>query len=74
MVVSKSEYNHWLQNPESLNQDHLVKLVELSKEYPFCSTTKLLYSKALRNVDSILFNNQIRITAAQRIASHTGFL
>ncbi len=64
MVTSSTEYNNWIQNPDSLNQDHLEQLIELSKEYPFCSTTKMLYSKALRNTESVLFNNQIRITAA----------
>lgn len=62
--MNKVQYIEWLQNPKQLLGPESEQLLYLSKEYPYCQSTHLLYVKALQNTDSIQFNKQLRISAA----------
>lgn len=62
--MNKTQYKQWLQNPKQLSGSEAEELLTLSKDYPYCQSTHLLYVKALQNTDSIRFNKQLKITAA----------
>ena len=62
--MNKTQYAEWLREARQLNSSDAAQLLELTKEYPYCQTTQLLYVKSLHNEDSIRFNKQLRITAA----------
>lgn len=62
--MNKTQYGEWLRQANQLNGSDAAQLLELSKEYPYCQTTQLLYVKSLHNEDSIRFNKQLRIAAA----------
>ncbi|MGC6429193.1 MAG: hypothetical protein ACON4Y_03255 [Flavobacteriales bacterium] len=63
MVISKETYNKWVNDPSVLKAEDLNDIKSILEMYPYCSTTHMLYSKALSNCNSILFNNQLKITA-----------
>jgi len=62
--MNKTQYGQWLRQANQLNGSDAAQLLELTKEYPYCQTTQLLYVKSLHNEDSIRFNKQLRIAAA----------
>ena len=64
MVISKEKYNQWISNPEQIGQSEINELKKLLDIYSFCQTTHLLYIKCLKESNSILFNNQLKITAS----------
>ena len=64
MVISKEKYNQWIEQPNLIGQDELNQLQEILQLYPYCSSTHLLYLKSLSNTNSIFFNHQLKICAA----------
>ena len=64
MVIKKETYHHWIQNPKGLSSKESEELLQLTKEYPYCQSSQLLFLKSLHNENSIQFNKQLKITTA----------
>ena len=73
MVELKEKYTHWIQQPNSLNREDSDSLKELVENYPFCQTSRLLYLKSLQNINSIHFNQTLKVTAAHAGDRHQLF-
>lgn len=64
MVITKETYHKWMYNPQNLGGKESEKLLQLTKEYPYCQSSQLLLLKSLHNEDSIKFNIQLKYAAA----------
>ena len=64
MVITKETYHQWMHNPQNLGAKESKELLQLTKEYPFCQSSQLLFLKSLHNEDSIKFNKQLKHAAA----------
>ena len=64
MVVTKERYHNWLHNLQNLGCKESEELLHLSKEYPYCQISQLLFLKSLHNENSIQFNKQLKYAAA----------
>jgi hypothetical protein len=73
LVELKEKYTHWIQQPNSLNREDSDSLKELVENYPFCQTSRLLYLKSLQNINSIHFNQTLKVTAAHAGDRHQLF-
>ncbi len=73
MVELKDKYSKWIQQPHSLTREDADTLKELVDNYPFCQTSRLLYIKSLQNINSIHFNQTLKVTAAHAADRHQLF-
>ena len=64
MVITKETYHQWMHNPQNLGGKQSGELLKLTKEYPYCQSSQLLFLKSLHNEDSIKFNTQLKYAAA----------
>ena len=64
MVISKETYSHWLNNPHTIGLEDIKQLKELIDLYPFCQTSRIFQLKALQNVKSINYNQNLKEAAA----------
>ena len=64
MVINKTTYNNWIRNDFLLNAENSEKIFHLCSEYPYFQTNQILFAKTLLNINSINFDNQIKIAAA----------
>ncbi|MBN2682902.1 MAG: hypothetical protein JXR58_10365, partial [Bacteroidales bacterium] len=61
--MNKTQLLKYMETPASLDETSLPQLDELIREFPFFQTARLLYVKNLKNIDSIRFENQLKIAA-----------
>ena len=64
MVITKETYHNWMLNPQNLRVIESNELLQLTKKYPYCQSSQLLFLKSLHNQESIHFNKQLRYAAA----------
>ena len=64
MVEIKEIYSNWLNKPNKINSDDTILIKELIDNYPFCTTSRILYLKSLQNTNNINFNHTLKKTAA----------
>ena len=64
MVEIKETYSNWLNKPNKINSDDSILIKELIDNYPFCTTSRILYLKGLQNTNNINFNHTLKKTAA----------
>jgi tetratricopeptide (TPR) repeat protein len=57
-------FDELLSDPELLNKDTQSELEQLLKEYPFCQTFHLLYTKNLYQLKHIRYQQQLKVAAA----------
>ena len=57
-------YNHLIQNPKSLDLEHISDLRSTINEFPYFQSARALYLKGLKNGDSFRYNSELKITAA----------
>ena len=62
--MNAASFNSILANPETLAASHTQDLQEIVKEYPYFQSAKALYLKALKNNESYLYNDVLKVTAA----------
>ena len=73
MVELQEKYSQWVQQPHSLTREDSEALKDLVDKYPFCQTSRLLYLKSLQNINSIHFNQSLKVTAAHASDRHQLF-
>jgi hypothetical protein len=61
--MNKAKFISYLEQPEILSGDDAVLLTELIKNFPYFQTAQLLLAKNLHNVQSIHYNNQLKVAA-----------
>jgi tetratricopeptide (TPR) repeat protein len=57
-------FDELISDPELLNKDTQSELEQLLKEYPFCQTFHLLYTKNLYQLKHIRYQQQLKVAAA----------
>jgi tetratricopeptide (TPR) repeat protein len=57
-------FEELISDPELLNKDTQSELEQLLKEYPFCQTFHLLYTKNLFQLKHIRYQQQLKVAAA----------
>ena len=62
--MDQKTFEELINNSGLLNKDTLSELEQLLKEYPFCQTFHLLYTKNLSQLKHIRYNQQLKIAAA----------
>ncbi len=62
--MNKAQFISYVETPEKMSERDSILLSELIKNFPYFQTAHLLYSKSLHNINSIHYNNQLRVTAA----------
>ncbi|HLC82237.1 MAG TPA: hypothetical protein VJI69_00310, partial [Bacteroidia bacterium] len=62
--MNKIQFISYVETPEKISGNDSVLLAELLKDFPYFQTAHLLYAKSLHNINSIHYNNQLRVTAA----------
>ncbi|MBL6657584.1 MAG: hypothetical protein ISP73_03145 [Flavobacteriales bacterium] len=73
MVNLQEKYTQWVKQPHTLKREDSETLKELVDKYPFCQTSRLLYLKSLQNINSIHFNQSLKVTAAHASDRHQLF-
>jgi hypothetical protein len=53
-----------MEEPHLLDAQSLPALEALGKEFPYCQSVQLLFTKNLDNLNDVRFNNQLKIAAA----------
>ncbi len=61
--MNKNQFISYLENTDKLSVNDSVLLADVVSNFPFFQTAHLLYAKSLHNVQSIHYNNQLKITA-----------
>lgn len=68
MVIEKplkiENFTYLLANPQKINSGDLTELNVILKKYPYFQSARALQLKGLKNQDSFLFNDALKITAA----------
>jgi len=62
--MNSLRFNGLIRNPSIIDEKETSELYEFINEYPYCQTTRLLYTKALFDNKSINFGTHLKITAA----------
>ena len=62
--MNKVQFISYVETPEKMSGNDSILLGELLKNFPYFQTAHLLYAKSLHNINSIHYNNQLRVTAA----------
>ncbi len=63
-ILELSTYTSLLSNPQKVNAENLKSLAEIIKEYPYFQSARALQLKGLKNQNSFLYNEALKITAA----------
>ena len=61
----KEIYSNWLNEPFKINSDDAIIIKELIDNFPFCSTSRLLYLKSLQNTNNINYNHNLKNCSIQ---------
>jgi hypothetical protein len=62
--LNTENYTYLLANPQKLTSEDLTALDLIIKEYPYFQSARALQLKGLKNQDSFLYNDALRLTAA----------
>ena len=62
--MNKDQFIHYIQEPFQLNAESATVLDALVKEFPYCQTAELLFTKNLHNLNDTRYNSQLKIAAA----------
>ncbi len=62
--MSLTTYTSLLNTSESISQEQLLALKELTKQYPYFQSARALYLKGLKQHESFKYNHELKITAA----------
>ncbi|MBA3971482.1 MAG: hypothetical protein H0X46_04950 [Bacteroidetes bacterium] len=62
--MNKAQFISFVETPDRLSDHESALLSDLLKNFPYFQTAHLLYAKSLHNINSIHYNNQLRVTAA----------
>lgn len=62
--MNSTLFNSYINQPGLLNADSLSELRQLTQEIPYCQIAQILLAVNLKNVDSILYNNQLKVSVA----------
>lgn len=62
--MSSEEYIDFIKNPGLLDDSNLLSLDLLIRNFPYCQTSHLLYTKALYENKNINFGNYLKLSAA----------
>lgn len=60
----REQFIDYIKNNNKLNNDSLSTLEDLTKEFPYCQSTRLLYVLNLYKEKKIHYDNQLKIAAA----------
>ncbi len=59
-----SQYTYLLANPQKISGDDLVEIGEIINKYPYFQSARALQLKGLKNQNSFLYNDALKVTAA----------
>jgi len=59
----QEEYNTIIQNPASIMDISLADIKGIAERYPYCQTAHVIYAKKLRELNSPLFDQQVKRAA-----------
>jgi hypothetical protein len=62
--MNKQQFSVWMHDPSSLGEDNAAGLLELSRDYPYFQTAKLLYLLYLKRKKDYRFDQGLREVAA----------
>ncbi|NND61818.1 MAG: hypothetical protein HKN48_01355 [Flavobacteriaceae bacterium] len=62
--MNKDTYTYLLANPERVDKDHLQELSTVLESYPYFQSARALQLKGLKNENSFLYNDALKLTAA----------
>ncbi|MCB0455117.1 MAG: hypothetical protein KDC62_06980, partial [Aequorivita sp.] len=62
--MNTSNFTYLLANPQKITPEGLASLDLLIKKYPYFQTARALQLKGLKNQDSFLYNDALKLTAA----------
>ncbi len=62
--MNKSTYTYLLANPQKITDEDLLGLDAVLKKYPYFQSARALQLKGLKNQESYLYNDALKITAA----------
>lgn len=62
--MNKTELSSILNHPEHVNEHQLMALKSVLNEFPYFQSVRSLHLKGLKNQDSYLYNNELKLTAA----------
>ncbi|MEH6765939.1 MAG: hypothetical protein V7655_15655 [Aequorivita antarctica] len=62
--MNTSNFTYLLANPQKITSEDLVALDLLIKKYPYFQSARALQLKGLKNLDSFLYNDALKLTAA----------
>ena len=63
-ILNTSNFTYLLANPQKITSEDLVALDLLIKKYPYFQSARALQLKGLKNNDSFLYNDALKLTAA----------
>jgi len=63
-ILNTSNFTYLLANPQKITSEDLTALDLLIKEYPYFQSARALQLKGLKNQDSFLYNDALKLTAA----------
>jgi hypothetical protein len=63
-MMDRSQFIQHIRNPESIDTDSVRSLTKLCEDYPYCSSLFKLSLKALKKVNSVHYNQTLKLTAA----------
>ncbi|MGB0896071.1 MAG: hypothetical protein ACPGU9_08150 [Flavobacteriaceae bacterium] len=62
--MTKTELTTILKHPEQIDEHQTMSLLGVLHQYPYLQSARALYLKGLKNQDSYLYNNELKVTAA----------
>jgi hypothetical protein len=62
--MNTETYTYLLANPSSIKKDHLEGLTTVIEKYPYFQSARALQLKGLKNENSFLYNDALKLTAA----------
>lgn len=63
--MTTQQYTYLLGNPNSISQPELEELTAVLARYPYFQSAHALYLKGLKETESYLYNDALKLTAAQ---------
>lgn len=62
--MNTQTFTYLLEHPERLTAEQTKQLQDVLDKFPFFQAARSVYLKGLKNADSFLYNNQLKVTAA----------
>jgi tetratricopeptide (TPR) repeat protein len=62
--MKREEFTDLLKSPFNINESVINSVKEITEEFPYFQTARLLYAKLLKESQNIHFDNQLKIAAA----------